>query len=124
MAIVVVLAQAGDRQLGPDDSQPARVGAVAAAVMGQLEDRALAHQVGVVFQPPLALGVFAVSGQQHREVAILQPQADRVVVLFLAVFGRLREDRQLDRAQLDLAGVEVGSMTVIPWASTVFKSFK
>ncbi len=63
--------------------QPARVGPVAAAVVGQLEYRAVAHQVGVVFQPPLPLRAFAVSGQENRERTILQPQADRVVVFVL-----------------------------------------
>ena len=44
-------------------SQPL-IGTVAAAMMGQLEDRAVANQVGVVGHPPLSLVGLAVAGQE------------------------------------------------------------
>src|SRR5262245_34333035 len=46
VAVAVAPAEAGDGQLRVDGLQPAGVGAVAAAVVGQLEDGALAEQLG------------------------------------------------------------------------------
>ncbi len=92
--VVVILAQAGHGQLGSDRLKPTCVGAISAAVMGKLENGAVAHQVGIMFQPPLPLGLFAVPRQKHREAAVFHPQPDRIVVFLLAIVGRLREDRR------------------------------
>ena len=79
---------------GPDQAQPPGVGAVAAAVVGQLQDRAVPDQVRDVRLPERPLPGLAVAGQQDRERPVLDPDADRVVVLVPAVLGRLGQDRQ------------------------------
>ena len=84
VAEFVVPAHAGHGQLGPDRRQPAGIGPVAAAVVGQLEDRAVPHEVRAVLEPPMPLGAFAVPRQEDRERSILQPDADRVIILLLA----------------------------------------
>jgi hypothetical protein len=48
MTIRVIGTDAGDRQFRADQSQPARVGTVAATVVGELEDRAVGGQVRVI----------------------------------------------------------------------------
>ncbi len=66
MAVVVARAQAGDGRLGLDQVEPVLVGAVAAAVVGELEDGTVANQAGIVRPPPLSFVFLTVAGQEDR----------------------------------------------------------
>src|SRR5271157_6144082 len=85
VAVVVSRGQAGDGRFGLNQVEPALVGAVAAAVMGELEDCTVANQAGIVRQPPLPFVGLAVAGHEDRELAVFQADADRIVILLLVI---------------------------------------
>ncbi len=108
MTVLVLLTNADDGESGIDQAQPPGVSPVLAPVMRQLQDGAILNQVRDVPLPVRPLPGLTVAGQEHGERPVLDPDADRVVVLVLVVLGRLRHHRQDDRPQFDLAGAGRG----------------
>src|SRR5271157_6187865 len=104
MPVLVPFPDADDGESWLDQAQPAGVSPVLAPVMRQLQDRAILNQVRDVPLPERSLPGLTVAGQERGERPVLNPDADRVVVLILVVLGRLGEDRQDDGPQFDLAG--------------------
>ena len=72
-------------------------------MMRQLQDGAILNQVRDVPLPERSLLSLTVAGQEQGKRPVLDPDADRVVVLVLKVLGRLRHHRQDDGPQFDLA---------------------
>ena len=88
------------------------------------EHRAIPNQVRDVPLPERPLLGLAVAGQEQRERPVLDPNADRVVVLVLTVLGRLGKHRQDDRPQFDLAGALRGIDRLMPLSRTRRSSFR
>jgi hypothetical protein len=87
-------------------------------VVGQLQDRAALKELGDDALPVRPLSRLALTGQQDREHAVLEPEADRVVVLILVFLGRLGEHREGDRAQGDRANGIRGAIACMALSRT------
>src|SRR5262249_38744629 len=76
VAIIIALPAARHSEFRPNEIQPRGVGAVPAAVVRELQDRAVAGQVRAMAGPPLALELLAVAGQEDRLRPMPQSESD------------------------------------------------
>src|SRR5262245_48167449 len=85
-----------DGELRLSNQQPPGIGPISGAVVGHLQDRNVSEQVRDVGFPPGPLWLLGIAGEEDRESPVIQPDADRIVVLFLRVLWRLGEHRERD----------------------------